>query len=1082
MKKFLLLCSAVLLLHTYALAQERTVSGRVTSTEDGSALPGVNVVVKGTTNGTVTDADGNYKLSVPSAQSALVFSFIGLKTSEVVVGERTVVDVSLALDVTQLSEVVVTGVGAATDKRKIGISVESISGSKLPQAPTASIDQALVGKIPGAQISSVDGTPGAATNILLRGINSIQGGTNPMILVDGVQVKATDLNSLDLSNIERVEVVQGAASATIYGAQGANGVIQLFTKRGKSGKVSIDFSTSFGVSEYINAGNLGKADKHGFATNSNGDVIDAGGNVLTINPDGSYYDIDPVWPRAILDPAIRVEKPYNRNLRYYDHFDQIFRSAKSTIHNLSVSGGTEKSDYSFSFSNTRQESTIKRNNGIERTNFSANIGAEIFRNFKVRSTTQLIYTYNNMNPFYQAGRNSIYEMLNVSPFYDLNRKNEDGNYPFYLGTNTVSVNGYNPNYYFDYAFTKDKKFDVVQNLQLNYQVNKFIELDVKYGLNVQQQDVRWVVKNQVLAPNLNYDFFGEIPIINNDTDATGEVSDYKYTRVYQNLLSTATIRTDFREDFGMSLPLKTVTQISYDYREDDFSDFATYGYSLKTSSQFNSENVASTQVLRDRRTPFITFGYLVNQKFEYSDFLGASVGFRTDYSSAFGAGQKPATFPRADSYVRLSALNFWKGSDFLSNKLSEFKIRAAYGEAGIQPGPFDRYQTLEGATIGSNLTYYFPASQNNPNLVVEKTKEFEVGTDFNVNIRQGEWLSGLTANFTYWTRESKDVIFNVDIASSTGSGSILDNAFSLGSNGVQLGLNLDVLQNKDFNWDFTFNVGRQRSRIKDIVGPNEIVLTASAGSTNLVLKEGALIGQIYGYKAIRSLDATRLDGTRYIPESEVGDYTISSEGYVVDKATKRILFENEAKSFGDPNPDFNASFINNISYKDFLTFSFQFDWVYGSKLYNQTKEWMYRDGIHKDYARPVTIDGETAAFAGYYQSAYSDYFGSINGARNSTKDYFYEDASFLRLRNISIGFDLARVVELKYFKRAQIVFTGRNLLTFTKYTGFDPEVNSVVVAANNGNNRNVGSAFERGIDHNSVPNNKTYQVSLNLSF
>jgi outer membrane receptor protein involved in Fe transport len=239
MKRILLGKIFLMLLLTSSLtfAQERVVTGKVTSSEDGSPLPGVSVLLKGTTNGTVTDTEGNYSLNVSSGGS-LVFSFIGMNSTEVVIGDRAVVDVSLGIDVKQLSEIVVTGTGVATEKRKLAIAVESVSSKDLPAAPTASIDQALVGKIAGAQISSIDGTPGANINILLRGVNTINRGTNPMILIDGVQMGVTTLNSIDLSTIDRVEVIQGAAAGTIYGAQGANGVIQLFTKKGKSGKIN----------------------------------------------------------------------------------------------------------------------------------------------------------------------------------------------------------------------------------------------------------------------------------------------------------------------------------------------------------------------------------------------------------------------------------------------------------------------------------------------------------------------------------------------------------------------------------------------------------------------------------------------------------------------------------------------------------------------------------------------------------------------------------------------------------------------------------------------------------------------------
>src|SRR6185369_13543396 len=226
-------------------------------------LPGVNVILKGSTTGTVTDSDGGFTLSVPADGGTLVFSFIGLETQETAIAQRSAIDITLGSDIKQLAEVVVTGSGVATDKKKLGIAVESITADKLPAAPTASIDQALVGKIAGAQISPISGNPGDPVQIVLRGINTVQGGTSPMILVDGVQMASTDLNSLDLSNIERVEVIQGAAASSIYGAQGAKGVVQVFTKKGQKGKLSINFSTSYASNQYINIDNrLSKASLH----------------------------------------------------------------------------------------------------------------------------------------------------------------------------------------------------------------------------------------------------------------------------------------------------------------------------------------------------------------------------------------------------------------------------------------------------------------------------------------------------------------------------------------------------------------------------------------------------------------------------------------------------------------------------------------------------------------------------------------------------------------------------------------------------------------------------------------------------
>jgi hypothetical protein len=252
----------------------------------------------------------------------------------------------------------------------------------------------------------------------------------------------------------------------------------------------------------------------------------------------------------------------------------------------------------------------------------------------------------------------------------------------------------------------------------------------------------------------------------------------------------------------------------------------------------------------------------------------------------------------------------------------------------------------------------------------------------------------------------------------------------------------------------------------------QITVTSNAGSTNYVLKAGDKIGQLFGYRMVHSVTAKDESGDFYIPEALQGNYIVASNGYVVDNVptspTYRQPYLSAKKySFGDPNPKFNISFINDFSYKDFLTFDFQLDWVYKSHLYNQTKEWMYRDGIHSDYTKPFSMgDEEAGAWTAFYRGVYAQ------RTANGTKDYFYEDATFLRLRNISVGFDAAKLFKLPGFTKLQLVLSGRNLWTLTDYTGFDPEVSS----------GSSNSAWDRGTDHSTMPNFKSYQATLNIGF
>jgi TonB-linked SusC/RagA family outer membrane protein len=1084
MKKFLLLsilwvCSCSSLLW----AQDRQVTGTVTSADDGSPLPGVNILVGGTNVGTTTDTDGAYSVTAP-AKGKLIFSFVGMLPQEVALGNASVIDVKLVSDARMLSEVVVTGSGVATTKAKLGIAVESISAKNLPQTPTASIDQALIGKIPGAQISSVSGNPGDPVNIVLRGINTVQGGTQPLIMVDGVQIAGTDINSLDLSNVERIEVVQGAASAAIYGAQGANGVIQIFTKKGKKGALAVNFSTSYSANTFLNTGDVHKAKLHPYLTDANNNIVDAKGNILDYMDVGSItgisYTNGGAARLALLNSLNVADKPYNANLKYYDHFKQVFKTGSTFNNSLSLAGGSDKSDFAISAANNHTVSPVMKNGAVDRSNLSVNVGTELFKGFKIRSTTQLVYTKNDLVPGlggaggedYGRGNSlgsngGVFSFLNTSPFFDLTRKNADGNYPGFQTADFLSINAGNPYYRQQYASSIDHKIDVIQNFDANWNINRFLELNAKYGINYRTENARWTYKNQ--SENINSIYYDNY-VSNFAPNMEGEIDDWSYSSTFQNFLATAYIRTDFEKDFHIKLPIQTSTQVSFDYRNRLYKEYNTYGVGLSLSPPTNISATSSQSVARDYKEPFVTYGYLINQKVDFGDYGGITAGFRSDWSSAFGGGSKPFTFPHFDGHILPFTI---LKNTALNNAIPYFKLRAAYGEAGIQPRPFDRYPVLSQQNLGDKLIYTVPTTTNNADLQVEVSKEFEVGTDFTVNVNEGSpWLNDINGSFTYWKRKSANVIYTVSVAPSNGSTGQLTNAIDMSSNGVQFSLNLPVYNAKNFKWDFTTNFGHQISKIDAVAGGADIILTSNAGSTSLVLTGGQQIGQIYGYKALSSLDFTRKNGARYIEEANEKDYEMV-DGRVVRKKDYQIQFTDETYALSNPNPKFNASFINNFTFKNFLTLGFQFDWVYKSHLYNQTKEWMYRDGIHGDFEKPVTIDGKTGAFSSYYGSAYYALWGSPSGAgNNATKDYFLEDASFMRLRNVSLGLDLAKLFNIPKLSRCQLVFTGRNILTFTKYTGYDPEVSS----------GSVNSSFDRGVDHSTLPNTKSYQVGLNVGF
>ena len=1051
-----LLCASAISISTHAQTR-----GKVTDAKDGSPLAGATIKVRGENTNAISKTDGTFEIDVKPGKT-LEISVIGYNPELIKYSGSGILNVQLSQDSKSLSEVVVTGVGVATSKKKVAFAVESVNLANQTKVSTGDVGQQLVGQIAGAQISSTNGSPGAPLNILLRGINSINRSTLPMILIDGLQVGATDLNSIDLNIIDRVEVVQGAAAATIYGAQGANGVIQLFTKKAKAGKINIDVSSSATTNELLNIGDVSKSRFHAFATNASGDVTSSGGTVLAY--DNAYGSYNANVGYSALSPTSYANKPYDKNLQYYDHYKMFFKKGYAFNNSVAISGSKEKMDFLVVASNNKQNSNFKTNGDLDRSNLTTNFGVELFKNLKLRSVTQLVYTKNTLND--ATGRTILYALNNSRPFANYDQKDDDGNYSHYYG-DAVGVNGENPNYYNQYSSTLDRKVDVIQNFNLNYKFDRFVELDAKYGINHQNQQTEYRYENQEFNANArDQEFWISNYNPNASAETTGEIDNIADRTTFQNFLATVIIRTDFEKDFHSKIPLKTSTQLAFDFRKSKYSSFYAYGYDAPVYSPWNASQAGVYKVVSDYNEPSATYGYLVNQRFDYGEIAGASVGVRSDFSSAFGRGAKAQTFPRGVAYVNISKFNFWENTA-LSKTFTDFKIRAAFGSAGIQPKPFDRFYRLGAANLGTRSSLIFPIVLPNPDLEVEISKEFEVGADLGFKLaKNGSWFNNVNISFSYWDRKTNNAIYNVDAAPSTGTGLLKNNAFSLGSNGIQASLNLNVKNSKNFTWDFTSNFAKQSSKILSING-QEVVVTSAAGSSNYVLKPGEKIGQLYGFLILKSVDQLNPNtGEPFIPKANQGLYEVASNGYVVNKTTKQPARSQGQFSFGDPNPKFNMSFINNINFKGYLSFNMQWDWVYGSHLYNQTKSWMYRDGISSDYAKPITIDGKTEAYTAFYRGIYQA------GANNGTKDYFLENASFLRLRNIAVALDFAKLFQIKFANRLQLVLSGRNLVTKTKYTGYDPEVSS---GANN-------SPFDRGVDHNTIPNTKSYTIGVNLGF
>jgi hypothetical protein len=523
-----------------------------------------------------------------------------------------------------------------------------------------------------------------------------------------------------------------------------------------------------------------------------------------------------------------------------------------------------------------------------------------------------------------------------------------------------------------------------------------------------------------------------------------------------NSLASIYLRADFQEDFKIKLPIKSVTQVSYDWRKTERGFFFAQGTDFPDFPPYNLSTAAVKNSGENNRS-FVTYGILANQSFDIGNHSGITFGVRSDYSSEFGRGGDAQTFLRGSAFFRPSEF-------FKSNIVREWKIRGAFGQAGIQPDFFTRQPTLATLSVGSSTAIFNQDVARNPDLRVERSSELEIGTDLTLNTGSGNWLKKVNFSGSYWKRTGKDLIQEADLAPSGGFAGILSNLMDIKSRGFEFSIDADMIKSKSIDWNFGIRFSNAVTEITRVSNGKEVVYGGGNQDDIFSLKEGLRMGVFFGQAPLTSLDQTKPDGTRYIAEADKANYEVVN-GTVVNKTTKAALLtaSDDKKFLGDPNPKFTLSFINSVNILQNLNISFQFDWWYGQKLYNLTRQWLYRDRLHADFDNVINVNNDPGAYVAYYNSLYN----SVQAT-----GWFVETGSFLRLRDVSVSYNFKPLLtKANWIQNLTLYATGRNLLTVTNYNGLDPEMSSY---------RNTGAL--RGIDNFGFPNLKSVQIGLNLGF
>lgn len=1020
MRKFLQTSLVLLLVSLSAMAQERTVSGRVTSTEDGSSLPGVNVIIKGTTNGTVTDADGSYRLSIPSSGGSLVFSFIGLQTSEVAVGDRAIVDVSLSLDVTQLSEIVVTGVSVGTSTKKLGFSVGKVGTELLENVPGVDPANALRGKVPGVRVVSPSGLPGSAPAIRVRGTNSIQGNQAPLIVVDGVVTTGT-LADIDMQAVETIEILKGASAAALYGSLAGNGVVQIITKRGTGlkGATRVTLRTETGVSQIFNKIDLAKS--HNFAV-----VNEEYRNPTTGVPN------NPDAADNILD------NPFSRNI---DQQDALFEERAFSSTFASVESGGDKTNFLMSYENIQQKGIVAGLPDYSRNNFRVNVDHKLSNKLKARVSSLYSRTQGPNATEQGQGNNIFYGALLAMPDTDLSARDANGNLnPLILAPN----NGQNPLYVIE-----KNKFDInreriLADINLDYKATNWLTLDGKISQDMTRFDFTNLQKSPFISANGN---------------TTNGFLNYTTQRDRATYVQARAILT---KQFNK---LRTGLVLSYIYEDYLLDGFNAGG------SNFRVQGTPSLNFL-DPTTLFVgsfkqpTKGenLVSNLTLDYADKYIVDAVLRRDGFSLFGANERYQLFYRVSGAYRLS-------EDIEIPTVNELKLRASYGTAGQRPVWAAQYETF------NNGLQKFVAG--NKDLKPGFNTEIEFGTDVT-------FLDRFKFEATYSKTAATDQIMLVPLSAAAGFNSQWQNAGTLESNTIELGLSATLLEKNDFSWFVNLNWDRVRQEVTEL---NRAPFTRGqdfgAALNFFQIQEGIPFGTMFGNTILTSVDQLTVNENGIVLNAPGlnltrADFTVNDEGYVVRNNTQYttnegVFYKVDAngnrvvETIGNGTPDFNLGVSSTATWKN-LSLYFILDWQQGGDVYNYTKQLLYFNNRHGDMDQSSRPEGQRHWAPYYNQHLY-------NAA--SPSSYFVEDASFLKVRELSMtynfsGSTLEKLGGIsKYIQDARISLIGRNLFTFTKYTGFDPEV-----AVRN----NAASPTNFKLDEFSYPNFRTYSVSLQLRF
>ncbi len=1058
MRKFTFLLAALLFMGMQVIQAQRVITGRVTSAEDGTSIPGVQIVIKGTLFGTTTDIDGKYRITVPDKSEVLVFTFVGMKSQEVRIGARNTIDVVLAADVMNLEAVVVTAIGIKKQEKNLGYSATQINADEIMKSRDRSPMNALQGKVAGVNISSASSSPGASTRVISRGFSSLTGSNQALYVVDGVPINNSAIGSTDLNggtdfgnrgndinpdDIESISFLKGSSATILYGSRAANGVIVITTKKGKDTRlgikkkgVDITYTSTFFAETPLRLPTYQNQFGEGF--NGTPDLIE---NTSW----GAKFDgVNRVWGHTVNNQ--QQIKPYvalPNNVR--DFFD-----VGTTFDNsISISNANDKSSYFFSYSNLKSDGIFPTDaDSYKRNTLSLRGTAKLDNNFESSGSISYI---KKRSKFVPTGQDqSVYDNIMQTPRDISIIDQKDYNSTFYNLDNYYNGYAANPYYVLNEHgndFNEDRVFG---NIGLDYKFTDWIIASWKIGSDVSNTQIKeW-------RAITNY-------VRNDYSDDPGRVSDQTYfNREFNSDLILSVIR-------NISENLEFSGLVGWNVNQRNTKTLTTRVIGLDIPFFYNLSNSSATPSVSDAETMRRLYGVYLSADFNFKKFLNVQINARNDWSSTLPEENRSFFYPG----VNLSFI-FTELFPDITNIVPFGKIRMGWAQVGNDANPYlifnsftqsnyaDGYRELDwplgginALTVGNTI--------GNPKLKPEITSEFEIGTDLRF------FNNRLGIDFTYYNKVTTDLIYPVPLAYSSGYRFQTLNLGKISNKGIELMVKITPVKKTNFRWDLTVNFSTNKNELVEL---NEELTKVDLGGTSRL-----------GFVAIPGQPLGMYEGAVALTDG-LGHIVVDGSGLPVANPENQIL--------GSSQYDWMSGISNTLTYKN-LSLSFSFDIRQGGLMYSRTKEMMYFTGTapattfndRQPFIIPNSVQAiydANGAITGYTENTTAishesatlyQYYDQTRGAGNFAREWLI-DKSFVKLREVVLTFTFPKKWLAKSpFGDASFSLIGRNLLLFTPEDNhfIDPELTTF------GNDLNADYG-----EFSAAPTTRSFGASLRFTF